>query len=293
VGKTPVVQWLAAELKNRELRPAILTRGYRRRSPELSIVVPAGAPAPVEVTGDEAQIYVRSGVADLGIGSDRYRTGRLLEQKLNPDLFILDDGFQHWRLYRDVDIVLIDALDPFGGCRVFPRGRLREPLDALARADAFVITRAEPGIRTDGIERVLRDYNAHAPVFRSRVVPRGWVNAATGESFGVSESRFTSAAAFCGLGNPLTFWATLRTLPVHVTLQWTFGDHHFYRGFDLRYLAGQAVTTSAEALVTTQKDAMNLPENFQDLVKGFPVYYLRIGIELEQPGPFLDLCAGR
>ena len=293
VGKTPVVEWLAGELKNHGMKPAILTRGYRRRSPELSIVIPAGSPAPAEVTGDEAQIYVRSGVADLGIGSDRASTGRLLEQKLSPDVFILDDGFQHWRLHRDVDVVLIDALDPFGGGHQFPSGRLREPLDALARADAFVITRAEPEIRTDGIERVLREYNAHAPVFRSRVVPRGWVNAATGESFGVAEGRFSSAAAFCGLGNPLTFWATLRTLPVHLTLRWTFSDHHFYRGSDLRFLAGQAATTSAEALVTTQKDAMNLPENFQDLVEGFPVYYLRIGIEVEQPGRFLDLCLGR
>jgi 3-deoxy-D-manno-octulosonic-acid transferase len=293
VGKTPVVEWLAGELKNRGLRPAILTRGYRRRSPELSIVIPAGSPAPAEVTGDEAQIYVRGGVADVGIGSDRGSTGRLLEQRLSPDIFILDDGFQHWRLYRDVDIVLIDALDPFGGCRLFPGGRLREPLAALARADAFVITRAEPEIRTDGIERVLRDYNVRAPVFRSRVVPRGWVNAATGEAFGLAQIGFSSAAAFCGLGNPLTFWATLRALPVDITLRWTFGDHHFYRGSDLRFLAGQAAATPAEALVTTQKDAMNLPENFQDLVKGFPVYYLRIGIELEQPERFLDLCLGR
>ncbi len=292
VGKTPLVEWLANKLKSRGLQAAILTRGYRRRSPERSLVVPAAASAPAEVTGDEAQIYLREGVAHLGIGSDRQRAGRLLEQKLNPDLFILDDGFQHWRLHRDVDVVLIDALDPFGGFRVFPQGRLREPLEALARADAFVITRAEPGIRTDGIERVLRGYNTRAPVFRSRVVPRGWVDAATGESFSVSDSKFASAAAFCGLGNPLTFWATLRALPVRLTLQWTFDDHHFYRESDLRYLAGQAIATSAEALVTTQKDAMNLPENFRDLVKGFPVYYLRIGIELEQPEPFLELCAG-
>src|SRR5258708_4332151 len=105
----------------------------------------AGAPAPTVMTGDEAQIFVRAAVAHVGIGSDRWEVGREVEARSHADVFLLDDGFQHRRLKRDVDIVLIDALDPFAGGALFPRGRLREPLPGLARADMFVITRAQPG----------------------------------------------------------------------------------------------------------------------------------------------------
>jgi tetraacyldisaccharide 4'-kinase len=291
-GKTPVAQWLASELDARGLRPAILTRGYRRWSPESNIVLSSATRVPPDVTGDEAQICLRRGVADVGIGADRYTAGRILDRIMNPDLFILDDGFQHWRLYHDVDVVLIDALDPFGGCRVFPEGRLREPLESLSRADAFVITRCDPYVRSEPIEHYLRAHNANAPIFRSRVVPRRWVNAATGEAFGITEKRFRSVAAFCGLANPASFRRSLGALELDVPLTWCFGDHHVYRSSELRQLAARAVTTSAEALVTTEKDAMNLPDNFATVVKGFPVYYLEIGIEMDDAARFVGICLG-
>ena len=137
-GKTPMVDHLAERLREAGHHPAILTRGYRRRSIETSILVEAGEPAPVSFTGDEAQIFVQSGYAHAGIGADRFVTGRLLEEKYRPDIFLLDDGFQHTRLRRDLDLVLIDAMNPFGGGAVFPLGNLREPMSALSRAGAFV-----------------------------------------------------------------------------------------------------------------------------------------------------------
>ena len=140
-GKSPFVAHLAQKLAEAGRNPAILTRGYGRKS-RLDVIVPRGGSAPVEQTGDEAQMYVQRGVAHVGIGCDRYEVGRRMERELHPDIFLLDDGFQHFRLQRDQDIVLIDALDPLGG-GVFPLGRLREPLTALARATAVVITRAE------------------------------------------------------------------------------------------------------------------------------------------------------
>ncbi len=126
-GKTPMVDHLAERLSDTGYRPAILTRGYRRRSIATSILVEAGETAPVSFTGDEAQIFVQSGYAHAGIGADRFVTGRLLEEKYRPDIFLLDDGFQHTRLRRDLDLVLIDSLNPFGGGAVFPLGNLREP----------------------------------------------------------------------------------------------------------------------------------------------------------------------
>ena len=164
-GKTPMVDYLAERLRERGRQPAILTRGYRRRSIETSIVIEAGEPVSASVTGDEAQIYVHSGFAHSGIGADRWSTGRLLEEKYKPDLFLLDDGFQHRRLTRDLDIVLLDALDPLAGGAVFPLGRLRESPAALARAGAVVIMRAAFERDYAGLRNLLRAYNPHAPVF--------------------------------------------------------------------------------------------------------------------------------
>ena len=152
-GKTPMVDYLAERLSDCGYHPAILTRGYRRRSIETSILVEAGESAPVSFTGDEAQIFVQSGYAHSGIGADRFVTGRLLEERYRPDIFLLDDGFQHTRLRRDLDLVVLDALNPFGGGAVFPLGNLREPLGALSRAGAFVIMRAAPEREYAGIVR--------------------------------------------------------------------------------------------------------------------------------------------
>ena len=101
-----------------------------------------GAAIGADQTGDEPQIFVRSGLAPVGIGADRYRAGMQLRHELGADVMLLDDGFQHLKLARDVDIVLIDALDPFGGGAVFPLGRLREPMEGLARADLILISRS-------------------------------------------------------------------------------------------------------------------------------------------------------
>jgi len=155
-GKTPVALYLAERLS----KPAILTRGYRRQSTG-NLILAAGEQAPWSETGDEAQIFLRSGLAPVGIGADRAEVGRLLEERFAVEHFILDDGLQHWSLDRQVDIVLVDSLDPF------PPARLREPMSALSRADIFVITRSE-GPRP-GIERELRQYNTTAPIFYSRV----------------------------------------------------------------------------------------------------------------------------
>ena len=127
-GKTPCVLRLAELLRERGRKPGILTRGYGRKSPVTALALPAGATVRTEESGDEPQIFLRARVAPVGIGADRYRTGTLLREKFGTDVMLLDDGFQHVRLARNFDVVLIDALNPFGGGEVFPVGRLREPV---------------------------------------------------------------------------------------------------------------------------------------------------------------------
>ena len=269
-GKSPLVIHLAQKLAEAGRNPAILTRGYGRKS-RIDIIVPRGGAAPVEQTGDEAQMFIERGVAHVGIGADRYEVGRRMERELKPDVFLLDDGFQHFRLQRDREIVLIDALDPLGG-GVFPLGRLREPLTALARATAVVITRAEG--RHTGIERLIRRYNSRAPIFRARIVaciPEGELAGPVG--------------AFCGLGQPRTFWRTLETLGIKAAPRMVFPDHHRYSAGDLEEIGSQAADAGAEALVTTEKDIMNLPPG---IVTPLQIYCLRIGIEIDNEGELLQ-----
>lgn len=286
-GKTPFVDWLVAHLRSRSLQPAILTRGYRRRSATSIAIVPAGGHAPASLTGDEPQIYLRHGAAHLGVGADRFACGqRLIEVIRKAGPFVLDDGFQHWRLRRDLDIVLIDALDPFGGGCVFPRGSLREPLSALGRASAFVITRVEPGFRTDPIEHEIRQWNAHAPIYRSRVVVRQWLDAGSGAS--APAAPFGSAAAFCGLANPRSFWRTLENEGIDIRCTWPFDDHHRYVARELRRLREHALHMGAAALVTTEKDLPNLPPGALELVAPLPLYVVEIGIEVDGGEELVD-----
>jgi tetraacyldisaccharide 4'-kinase len=272
-GKSPVAAHLAEYLNGRGKNVAILTRGYRRES-EAKVIVPKGGAASREQTGDEAQIFIRAGHAHVGIGADRFRVGLMLEKQFAPDLFLLDDGFQHVRLRRDEDLVLIDALDPLGG-GVFPLGRLREPFSGLARATAILITRVEEGSGTAGLERLIRRYNSHAPIFRSRVIGQGFTPGPPCGRIG----------AFCGLGQPRSFWRTLESvgesMGVEVAFRQAFGDHHRYTPSDLRRLAARASAAGVQTLATTEKDVMNLPPNAQELLQPHNLVWLKIGIEIE------------
>lgn len=291
-GKTPMVEYLAGRLRDTGCQPAILTRGYRRHSILRSVIIEAGYPAPVDLTGDEAQIFVRAGVAHVGIGADRWRTGQLLETKLQPDIFLLDDGFQHRRLARDLDIVLIDALNPLAGGAVFPLGYLREPWSALSRADAFVIMRAAPGREYRGLRDRLRAENPSAPIFRALVEPRYWINYCTGQHLAAPDRPYT---AFCGLANPASFWITLKTLGISPAFRWTFGDHHHYSYREMQRLVAHASSNDISALLTTEKDAMNLPGETAELLSNASVdlYWLKIGVRVLEEAELLGLIESK
>ena len=271
-GKTPVVAHLADRLRGAGRNPAILTRGYRRRS-QRPLMIGAGGQGSVSDTGDEAQILIRHGSAHVGVSPDRYEMGRLMEGRLKPDVFLLDDGFQHIRLARDHDIVLIDAQDAFAG------GILRESFDALARAHTILLTRVEAGQDTRSIERLIARYNAGAPIFRSRVVPMYW-QSLDGEQIEPT-ARFERAGAFCGLGSPGAFWRTLEELNVEAVWRREFPDHYLYNSGDLRSMKDAGV------LLTTEKDSMNLPAGAASMVAPAKLCWLRIGIEIEREDELL------
>lgn len=292
-GKTPVVLQLAQKLKEAGWKPGILTRGYGRHSPHKHAALAAGASVPVEQSGDEPQMFLRRGVAPVGISPDRWHVGRLLEQEFDVNVMILDDGFQHVRLERRIDIVLLDALNPFGGGFALPLGRLREPLEGLARADMFIVTRSDFGRVAEGAKHLLRQYNPRAPVFHARVRPEAWISRAKGESIAAGALPYSRVAAFCGLGNPESFWGTLSALGLEAVIRIEFGDHHTYRPRELRFMAHQFREAGVEAVLTTEKDTINLCEDADRLLAPLPLYWLRIGVDLDREDRFLEAIAQR
>ncbi len=286
-GKTPFVNYLAHILHRSGYAPAILTRGYRRRYPAEHLIFDRGARVSPFFTGDEAQIFLRAAHAPVGIGARRYETAQiLLRQFPETNVILLDDGFQHALMARDFDIVVIDGLDPFGQEELVPVGRLREPLKALERASAFVVTRAANNQRYGAIKRRLQEYNANAPVFRTCLKTRDWCDYSTCQATELVKG--TKVAAFCGLGNPQNFWDTLEALGLEVVVRWEFGDHHSYKPVELYRLAHQARQHGAEILVTTEKDRINCPNHLESMIHPMSLAWLEIEVTLEDEGGFLD-----
>jgi len=292
-GKTPAALWLVDELHARGRAPAILTRGYRRLSREPFLIAGPGQKLARASTGDEAQIFLQRSLAPVGIGAKRYETGLQLLERFPADIFVLDDGFQHWRLARDFDLVLIDALMPFGERDLIPLGRLREPLSALKRADAFLITRTASGARLRGIEKMLRAVNSRAPIFRSIVKPVAWVDAANGVEKAVEDWQPESVAAFCGLANPNSFRQTLRALGIAPKSFWRFSDHHLYAPAELKRLEDYAQSVDARVLLTTEKDFHNLEPDWYLSIRQTPLYWLKITTSVMDGDALVDLILSR
>jgi 3-deoxy-D-manno-octulosonic-acid transferase len=286
-GKTPFANYLAGVLRARGLSPAILTRGYKRRYPAEQLIFAPGAKVSPFFTGDEAQIFLRAAHAPVGIGARRYETAQImLRQFPETDVMLLDDGFQHALMPRNLDIVLIDGLDPFGQEELVPLGRLREPLTALERADCFVVTRADNDKKYAAIRTRLASYNARAPVFRTRLNTRDWRDCQTGDRLPPLTGK--KVGAFCGLGNPQNFWDTLRSMGLNVVFRWAFADHHLYKPAELSRIAHQARMHGATILVTTEKDRINCPGHLHNAIGSLPLAWLEIELELEDEAGFLD-----
>ncbi len=269
-GKTPMVLAIAERLAEEGKHAAILTRGYRGTADAGA----SGVPQSDEVALLRERL---AGKVQLGVGADRYKSGMVLTRH-GIDWFVLDDGFQHLKLSRDADIVLVDATDPFGGGRVLPAGRLREPLSALRRADIVVITRSVQA-PSPAIEAILRRHTS-SPIFYASTrlesvlrVPRFDVALPRDDW---PKARFL---AFCGIGNPAAFFEDLRNWGFHVVQQRSFLDHHAYTAREAAELEQAAASYGADALLCTEKDVWNL-RNVQ--FAALPVYCCRISFDLPE-----------
>ena len=275
-GKTPTVMMVADTLRRKGFKPAILSRGYGGQSRKSVNVVNDGKQTLLspEVVGDEPVMMARR-LKDIPVltGRIRYETGEYAIEHFGADVLILDDGYQHLRLHRDVNILLCDASHPFGNGVVFPAGNLREPLSAIGRADLIFLTRCRGDNPTDRIDGCNRK---RVPVIKTGLRVQSVIDLGSGEERGTETLQHQSVAAFCGIAHPLDFFHTLEQLSVEIANQNYFPDHHDYSTDELNAIENRAKQAGAKLIVTTEKDAVKLKGHSFDL----PVYAVRITLEI-------------
>jgi len=235
------VIWIAERFLAEGKRVAILSRGYGGENG----------------TSDEIELmrFRLQGRVSFGVGKNRFAAGRRLESQQPIDVFLLDDGFQHLQLARDLDILLMDASRPLAGESLLPAGRLREPVTAMSRANLIIFTRAEMASGTlDAIGKL-----AQYPVFAASTRLLGFRRFG-GEISPLSVNEIGAGPffAFCGLGNPDAFFRDLGNWGLAICGQAVFADHYRYTQRDFLAVKQAAKRAGANALVTTEKDAQNL-----------------------------------
>jgi tetraacyldisaccharide 4'-kinase len=298
-GKTPLVEWLARVLAKENRRPCILTRGYGRKDEKARVLVSDGERVLAETVeaGDEPRLLAEKllGVAAIISDADRVAAARWALEHLHCDLFILDDGFQHLRVARDLNILTVDATNPWGGGRLLPHGRLREPLRELTRADCFVITRAGQTADVASLREDIKRRSKGRPVFLADTRTIGLRMA---ETTPLSDSQESSSgallsineapkqiAAFCALGNPQAFFSHAQADGFILKFKRAFTDHHAYTQSDIEALEQAAQARGAEALLTTAKDGVKL----RSLKFRLPCYVVEVELEFDDEAAFRQL----
>jgi tetraacyldisaccharide 4'-kinase len=266
-GKTPVVAVVAKTLADAGEKVCILTRGYGRKNAGERVLVSDGETvfATAEKGGDEPVELANKliGKSIIVADADRVSAAAWAREKFGVTAFVLDDGFQHRRAKRDLDILCIDATDPFGGSAVLPAGTLRERLRNLARADACIITRAGLVDSTDELTARVRKLNPQAPIFLaesqvSRVEKLDDFLTGEADSKHVDSEPVPFGFLFCALGNPAGLRKQLSCEGFHLNGFRDFPDHHFYTQADIDGVEAEAKKAGAASLLTTAKDAVKL-----------------------------------
>ncbi len=270
-GKTPMVRWLGQQLINDGIRPAILLRGYRA----------------TDAAGSDEQVMLEQFLgerATVQANPDRI-AGAAAALQRSPDVgaFILDDGFQHRRVKRDLDIVLISAIEPFGFGHVLPRGLLREPLAGLNRASAIVITHAKQvtADQLTTIKDTLRKHYPVCPIYHADHVPTGFRTHKAGPGERVNKFddalRDLPVLAVSGLGDPRVFHHHLQSMGARPLESQQFKDHHDYTEADLNHLYARADSLGAKLIVTTEKDWVKI-QRLPYRTTGVPIWRLDVVI---------------
>jgi len=276
-GKSPMTVYIARFLQHQGLRPAVLSRGYRGGAEKTGGVVSDGVTIRLaaDMAGDEPLMMAHQlkGVPIL-VGKDRYKSGMKAILEFSVNVLVLDDAFQHHRLFRDINLVLLDHEQPFGNGRVVPAGPLREPVPALRAADAILLTRykmdgASHPVQPSGIAQMRQFVPYETPIFRSghRACIRGiWPASCRthpSDLFStppVSDITLSGNClfAFSGIARNADFRESVQNMGYSLAGFLAYSDHHHYSPRDIDHILGQAADVDADMLVTTEKDACRL-----------------------------------
>lgn len=263
-GKTPMIEYIASLFTAEHVRICIVSRGYKSRAGDQN---------------DEAmELQQKLPHVPHVQRADRVAAARAAVVEHSAEIILLDDGFQHRRLARDLDVVLVDALEPAVDDHVFPGGTLREPLASLKRADVIVLTRSDLTDRTER-ERQRREIaavNSNALWIEARHAPRCLINSA-GESCSLDALAGRQVVGFCGIGNPASFNRTLTKLQAELRDVLRFPDHHSYTEHDLADVERMATRSAASTIICTEKDLVKIR---RARIGDCPLWALRIGIEI-------------
>ena len=292
-GKTPLVIWLCRQIRKRDRRVAIISRGYGAE---------ASAGQATKPNDEAMELGQRLPDVPHLQSPDRVASANIAIDELETQCIVMDDGFQHRRLHRDLDIVVIDATQPFGYGYLLPRGLLREPIKNISRADFVVISRCDQVSQDDlsHIESAIRTHGAQLPIAKTKVHPATWLQfdgqqkslsemQTTAGNSPTSEAELPKVFVCCAIGNPESFLKTVSSVGVAIVGHKFLPDHHLYDRQDIDSIVKTAKAAGSDAIVCTHKDLVKIGVNqFQ----GLPIYALVAEIVfLEGEQQFLDAIA--
>ena len=291
-GKTPTAQRLASDIRDMGYKVVILNRGYRAKWHGKVGIVSDGQRLHMTAAdaGDEAFMLAKHlPKVPVLIGADRSVTGQYAIENFGAEVAILDDGFQHWQLERDMDILLVDAVNVFGNGYMLPRGTLREPISHISRADVCLLTKVDQA--AEGSREYIRDtvhrYNDGAQIVESIHEPRRFIPLAdwyvdiAGEGVDVNQMRGRKIMAVSAIGNPASFEQTLSDLGVIIIESLRYPDHHDYSMLEMSDILRQAENMGAEAIVITEKDAVKIPMEVVHAGSTVPVYVICVEVNFQ------------
>ncbi|MCR5834586.1 MAG: tetraacyldisaccharide 4'-kinase [Selenomonadaceae bacterium] len=294
-GKTPTAQRLAKEIRDLGYRVVILNRGYRAKfSGEVGIVSDGkNLNMDAAEAGDEAYMLAKHlpNVPVL-IGARRAVTGQYAIENFGAEVVILDDGYQHWQVIRDLDILLVDAVSVFGNGHLLPRGTLRESMSHISRADVCLMTKVDQA--SDGSRELIREtvhkYNPTAQIVESIHQPRKliplakWANDLMEEGIGVDTISGRRVMAVSAIGNPASFERTLKDLGAEIISSLRYPDHHDYTIMEMEDIMRQVDSFGAEMIIVTEKDAVKIPKEFAQEKQSVPVFVISVEVTFQEGG---------
>jgi len=292
-GKTPTAQRLARDIRDMGYRVVILNRGYRAKWKGEVGVVSDGEKLYMSAAeaGDEAFLMAKKlpNVPVL-IGPERAITGRYAVEHFQAEVAILDDGYQHWQLVRDLDILLIDAINLFGNGYILPRGTLREPVSHLDRADVCLLTKVDQAAEgaCEQIRTTIGESNNHALVVESIHLPRcfieigDWYKTIANDGLDVDYMKGKKIMAISAIGNPASFEQTIHDIGAVIVESLRFPDHHDYTKEEIFDALSQAQELGAEAIIITEKDAVKIPSSIIAAERLIPIYVISIDVTFQK-----------